>query len=88
MSLDLHVHTEVNVGILLLGGHGGVLHWVYVHAVQIYTKGERETSAAADERLFECRRRRRVVTFDANSHVRIDALPRILQPNFFYLYCQ
>lgn len=86
MSLDLHVHTEVNVGILLPGGHGGVLHWVYVHAVQIYTRGKQETSAAAHERLY--RRRRRVVTFDANSHVRIDALPRIFQPNFFYLYCQ
>lgn len=29
-----------------------------------------------------------VVTFDTNCHVGIDALPGILQANFFNLYCE
>lgn len=37
MSLDLHVYTEVNVGVFLPGGNRGVLHWDYIHAVRICT---------------------------------------------------
>lgn len=39
MPLDLHVHAEVNVGVFLPGGHWGVLHRVYVHAVHVCVVG-------------------------------------------------
>lgn len=39
MSLDLYVHTEVNVGVFLPGGHGGVLHWVQIHTIYICRQG-------------------------------------------------
>lgn len=40
MSLDLHVHTKVDVGVFLPAGHGCVLHRVHVYAVQICTTTE------------------------------------------------
>lgn len=42
MSLDLHVHTEVNVGIFLPRGHRGVLHWVQIDAVQVCRQTNRK----------------------------------------------
>lgn len=41
MSLDLHIHTEVDVGIFLSRGHRGVLHWIQIDAVQICRRTSR-----------------------------------------------
>lgn len=128
MSLDLHIHAEVNVGIFLPRGYRRVLHWVQIHTVQICRQTNRrhinqlQLSASADYRrgdtslasftldlllLIRCYerhictglghlhpdtsdilKRMGVFTFDTNCHVGIDALPGILQANFFNLNCE
>lgn len=44
MSLDLYVHTEMNVGVFLPGGHRGVLRWVQIDTIQIFKGKSREHS--------------------------------------------
>lgn len=41
MSLDLHIHAEVDVGIFLSRGHRGVLHWIQINTVQICRRTNR-----------------------------------------------
>lgn len=120
MSLDLYVHTEVNVGVLLPAGHGGVLHRVQIYTVNICRATDRQRTLCEGVSFRFCplsqQRQRvcgcnltpaaveditsplqlfpdatsstsgRINTFDADGHVRIDALPGVLQPDFLNLY--
>lgn len=86
MSLDLHVHAEVDVGVLLPAGHRGVLHRVQVYSIQICEpKNNKSCFLFSQRRHFG---RDTASTFDADGHVRIDALPGVLQADFFNLNCE
>lgn len=86
MSLDLHVHGEVDVCIFLPRRHRSVLHRVQIYTVHIYRTNTDSETGWVTVLVVQCNldnnssseEQRWIFTFDTDGHVRIDALPSIL----------